>query len=403
MKAVILAGGYGTRLFPITLRTPKPLLPLAGKPVILHIIDSLSKSGVTEILVSIKENQLKIAGCLGNGRDLGCRIAYVYEPAATEENKLGSVGALEYVFSQMEGRPTQCFVIGGDNYFHGLDFRRLKEFHAEKRAHATIALYDVGNSKKASHYGVAVVDRSDRITKFIEKPAAGKAPTTLVSTAAYYLSDDFLCEHIPEYCGHRRRHGKTADRIGDLWEHYLEELQLYGYAFKGYWGDIGNAENYLESNAAALSFAKTRTAIGKKVSIDKTADVRGPVFIGDNVVVGRNAVVGPNATILHDSVVAENAAVMNSIIFERVSIASNTVVENSIVDGSSAVGEDSRVKNSSIGYKAVIGNSCDFVGSKIFPYHSLQDKTTVENQTVGKDSPLSAKQQNELEESCYWL
>ncbi len=400
MKSVILAGGYGTRLYPITLRTPKALLPIAGTPLILHAIGSLAKSGVTGVIVSIREDQLKIAECLGDGKESGSRITYVYEPAASEEGKLGSVGALEYVFSKM-GEPTECFVVGGDNYFHGLDFRKLKAFHAQKRAHATIALYDVGDREKASHYGVVVVDRSGRITKFVEKPSPGEAPSTLASTAAYYLADDFLCERLPEYCGRQRRSGRRADRIGDLWEHYLHDLHLYGYAFKGYWGDVGNAGNYLETNAVALSFTKTK--MGKNVSIHPSAKVRGPVFLGDDVEVGANAVVGPNATILHHSVVSANAAVVDSIVFERVSIGANAAVENSIVDGCSSIGENVRVRNSSVGYKAAVGNSSQTTASRVFPFQSIAGKTVVENEAVGKETELSGRQKKELEESCYWL
>ena len=304
MKAVVLAGGYGTRLYPITLRTPKPLLPIAGKPVVRHTIESLAKSGVTAVVVSIKENQGKIADCIGGGTS-GCKVSYVFEPAAGESEKLGSVGALEYVFSKM-GKPTECFVVGGDNYFHGLDFRKLREFHSGRRAHATIALYDVGTAAKASHYGVAAVDKQGRITKFIEKPPAGSGSGTLVSTAAYYLADNFLCEHIPGYCAHRRRQGKPADRIGDLWEHYLDSLQLYGFAFNGLWGDIGNAENYLETNAAALSLSKKPSIIAKGAKI------------------GKNAVIGPGTSILHHSTIGANCVVAGSVVFERTKIGAGT-------------------------------------------------------------------------------
>ncbi|MFH1107277.1 MAG: NDP-sugar synthase [Candidatus Micrarchaeota archaeon] len=416
MRAIVLAGGYGTRLYPITLRTPKPLLPLAGRPVVLHLIESLAKSGVTEITVSLKANQLKIADSIGDGRRLGCRVSYLYEPGVDEGRKLGSVGALEYVFSKMES-PKQCFVIGADNYFHGLDFKKLRDFHSRKGAHATLALFRLADPALASHFGIAVTDGEDRIREFQEKPAVGSAKSMLASTAAYYLADDFLCEHIPRYCGHRRKTGRQADRIGDLWEHYLSDLRLYGYVFEGTWGDIGNAENYLETDAAALSFergssgtklapgmAKRRGVVmGRDVEIDASASIRGPVFIGDGCSVGRNAVIGPNASVLHDTSIGSGAVVSGSVVFERVNVGDDASIENSVVDGGCRVGPHARISATTVGFKCAIGGSAELRGSKVFPFRSVAAKAVLDCSTVGSEHELSAAERKELEESLYWL
>ncbi|MFH1200150.1 MAG: NDP-sugar synthase [Candidatus Micrarchaeota archaeon] len=416
MKAVILAGGYGTRLYPLTMRTPKPLLPLAGKPIVEHLIESLAASGVNDLVVSIKQDQMRIAEKLGDGSALGCKISYAVEPAASEDNKLGSVGALEYVFSRM-GDPVECFVVGADNYFHGLDYRKLKEFHSSKSAHATIALYHLPDPAQAMHYGVAAVDAHGRITKFQEKPQPGKAASALASTAAYYLDDDFLCRHIPDYCGSARRQGKSADRIGDLWEHYLDSLHLYGYAFRGYWGDIGNAENYLQTDAAALGFSKSRiishvpsgtvkgngVRIGNGVKIHATAVVRGPAFIGDGVHIGKGAAVGPAVSAYNSAHIGEGAKISHSILLEHSKIGKHAAVHNTVIDGHAEIGEGANVDGSTIGFRCAVGAGSHLKNCRLFPFQHAKAHSHLAGQDIGIGAGLSALQKKELGESCYWL
>lgn len=400
MKAIILAGGYGTRMYPLTLRTPKPLLPVAGKPVLEHILGLLAASGVPEAVISLKESQRKIERYFGKGNRLGMHLTYAYEPDVGEQAKMGSVGALANVFKE-HCEPSECLVIGADNFLFGLDLRKLQESHRHRKAHATLALFDLRAKEDVRHFGIAEVDEKGRIRQFQEKPSVEKAASKLASTAVYHLEESFVREHLPAYVKLQHAQGKKADRIGDLWTHFVSSLALHGYPFQGIWGDIGNPSSYLDTNQQAMHFLEKEGGhrIDRKAEIDSSAVITGPVIIEKGVKIGAGARVGPFVHVMHDSVVEANAAVENSIVFERVTVGKNARIMDAVLDGGCVVGAGAVITEDSVlGFKSSVGDTCAVSNSTVYPFEKIA-KTVSGRQAKGDDSALMKK----LERSCYWL
>ncbi len=400
MKAILLAGGYGTRLFPLTIRNPKPLLPVAGKPVLLYTIDLLLKAGIEEITISLKENQKKIEKYFKDGKAFGASIDYLYEPETTEENKLGSVGALNYIFSQIKDA-NDALIIGGDNFIYGLNLLEFTKTHKEKKASASIALFELHNSSEVQHYGVAQLDEKGRITKFQEKPEPEKALSKLASTAIYALDKVFVQEHIPSYTTLKKKKGEKADKLGDLWEHFVHDLHIAGHPFEGIWGDIGNCQGYLQTNKKAFDvFYDKENFISASAKISSTAKIIPPVIIEDHCIVKDHARIGPYAHIMHDSKIGNRVKISNSIVFEACIIAEGSQISDSLVDGSVRIEEGCSVNDHSIiGFGCTIGNSSSISNAKVFPKIKIQQMSGVTGNIKNDITPSS----KELLDSCYWV
>ncbi|MBN3036989.1 MAG: nucleotidyltransferase family protein [Candidatus Diapherotrites archaeon] len=232
MKCVILAGGYAKRLWPITLRRAKPLLPVAGKPIIDYVLESLRRAGVDEVIVSTNaafEDQFR-------EWSRGKRVSVIVEKTTSESNKLGSLGALAYVFEQA-GVDDDCLVIGGDNL---LTFE-LKDFVQAFRGEALVALYDMNDVERVrNRYGVVVLD-GDVVKGFQEKPSDPKS--TLVSTACYLYP-----KSVVSMLGQYLREGNSPDSPGFFLEWLHRRVSVRGFVFEGRWYDIGDLRSYIEVN-----------------------------------------------------------------------------------------------------------------------------------------------------------
>ncbi|MFH1443199.1 MAG: NDP-sugar synthase [Candidatus Micrarchaeota archaeon] len=402
MKAILLAGGYGTRLYPLTLRTPKPLLPVAGKPILQYTIDLLAAAGIKDIIISLKENQEKIEHFFGNGKKSGVKIRYIYEPLTDEEGKMGSVGAINYVLAKV-GAEEGALVIGGDNFIVGLDMRAFTESHRQRKAHASIALFELASATEVQLFGVAKTDSGGRITHFQEKPKPEEALSKLASTAIYALHPKFVNEHLPAYTEMKRKKGEKADKIGDLWEHFVKDLHISGYPFQGIWGDIGNCEDYLQTNRKAFDLLSKQARNGTKISpiakIAKTAEITNPVVIEEGCVIKENAKIGPYVHLMKSCEIGVSAQISNSILFEGCRIGDKCIIENSIIDGKVAISQNSSVTDfSMVGFECRIGEHSNLSGAKVYPKMSIQENSTVEGELLNSITPLT----KELRDSCYW-
>jgi len=220
-KAVILAGGEGTRMRPFTYEIPKPMIPVQGKPLVQHIIELLRKYEVRDIILSIGYKGDKIKEHFGNGTKYGVNITYV-----EEKKKMGTAGALNLV----KPKPTEPFIMLNGDVLAEIDLADLISFHADKNALATIALIAVDDP---SRFGVANL-KGDTILEFIEKPKKGKEPSKLIN-AGVYLLDPKVLDYIP------KGHGMMET---DVFPKLAKEGKLYGYSFTGQWFDTGTPEAY---------------------------------------------------------------------------------------------------------------------------------------------------------------
>ncbi len=239
MKAVVLAGGFAKRMWPLTKDKPKHLLPVAGKPMLDYIMGKLEKiSEIDEIYISTNAKfKMQFEDYLST-KSGDKKITLFIEDAKSEQEKLGSVGALGFLIKENQVR-TELAVIGGDNIFD-FNLTDLIGFFNNKNGNI-VALYDLKSKEHASLYGVVQIDDSGRIIDFFEKPP--KPRSSLVSTACYLFTKQGV-NNIIRYLNE----GNDPDKMGHFIEWLYKNDNVYGYVFEGYWFDIGSFESYDQAN-----------------------------------------------------------------------------------------------------------------------------------------------------------
>ncbi|MGH3092041.1 MAG: nucleotidyltransferase family protein, partial [Gaiellaceae bacterium] len=232
MKAVVMAGGEGTRLRPLTSNQPKPMVPIVGKPCMEHIVELLEKHGFEDVIVTVAFMPQAIRGYFGGGESLGVSIRY-----SVEESPAGTAGSVKLA---EEALGETFLVISGDALCD-VDLAELVRFHREKGAIATIGLVSVPNPLE---FGIVVTDSDGRIERFLEKPSWGQVFTDTINTGIYVLEPEVL-RHVPT--------DRPYDFSKELFPLLLEMGRpLYGYVAEGYWQDIGNLDQYRQANFDAL-------------------------------------------------------------------------------------------------------------------------------------------------------
>lgn len=394
MKAVLLVGGYGTRLFPLTLRLSKCLLPLAGKPVLLHTIELLKGAGINDLVISLRKGQSEIEKYFGDGGEIGVDIVYVYEETTSDEDKLGSVGAMNYVLDQIQLRD-ECLFFGGDNFAHELNIKDLIDHHRGMEAAVTIALYELREKELVRQYGVAQIDEKRRIQRFQEKPRVEEAFSFLAATAIYCLSGKFTERYLPEYIEAVRAAGKKPDMIGELWEHLVKRIPIYGYVFSGMWSDIGNVKTYIQTNSATLKhipeqiessrIAPTACLRGPNIRIERDTPIgtgvliQGPVFIDAGCKVEERCIIGPSVSLAEECKIERGSTIKKSILFEGIEVGKNTMIENCVIDKETRIGDGCCLSgNSIIGYGVTVGDQVRIDNdSKIWPRTNIEDGSII--------------------------
>jgi glucose-1-phosphate thymidylyltransferase len=239
MKAVVLAGGYAKRLYPLTKYIPKPLLPIDGLPILDSIVDQISQvNEINEIIISTNtffKNHFQY-WLQGAPFKFQKKFCLVVEPTVAEENKLGAIKALQYLLDSKEFDHEDLLVIAGDNYF---DFN-ISDFISFYHNHMTpvVAFYDIEDKDKIKgKYGIGILDSNNKIIDFQEKPLAPQS--SLVSTACYIYP-----EHTSQYIQEYAIGGNDMDAPGQFIKWLCKKTDVYGYIVKGMWYDIGSLETY---------------------------------------------------------------------------------------------------------------------------------------------------------------
>jgi mannose-1-phosphate guanylyltransferase/phosphomannomutase len=355
MKAVIMAGGFGTRIQPLTINLPKPMIPLANRPIMLHIVELLKRHGISELVMLLYHQPEIIKNFFGDGSEYGVRITYV-----TPQMDLGTAGAVKAAAPYLDER---FMVISGD-LLTDFDLSAIMRFHEKRRAAATITLTPV---KDPLQFGVVITDKEHRITKFLEKPGWGEVFSDTINTGIYVLEPEVL-DLIPE--------GENRDWSKDIFPQMLaEKAALFGYSQKGYWADVGNTDAYHEACHDILAgkvkvqldeqatAQNNRIFLGTDTQVD-TSDLsllKGMVVVGDNSqVLGRarlkNCMIGRNC-VIEDEVELENVIVWDNAFIKRgcrikgaticqkVKLGPGVVIEDGAVIGDeTTIGEDVYIK-----------------------------------------------------------
>ena len=322
-----MAGGEGSRLRPLTINRPKPMVSIVNKPCLGHIFDLLQRHGVTDAYVTLQYLASQIQDSYGDGGGVGMKLRY-----SVEETPLGTGGSVRQIGDALDDT---FMVISGDA-LTDFDLSAIVRFHRERRAAVTITLYRVPNPLE---YGVVITNDEGRITKFLEKPSWGEVFSDTINTGIYVIEPRVL---------ERYAIGESFDFSKDLFPKLLEEGEpLYGYVADGYWTDVGSIPEYARANGDVL-FGRVKTApVGREirpgvfsngdVEIDDAARLIGPIYLGNGVKIGAGAeIIGP--TVIRDYVAVDGGAVIDrSIVWRNSYIGERAELHGALVGRQCAV------------------------------------------------------------------
>jgi mannose-1-phosphate guanylyltransferase / phosphomannomutase len=330
MKAIIIAGGMGTRLRPLTYNTPKPIVPLANRPFILHQIDLLRKFGITDIILNLHYLSDNIKKIFDDEKKMGVKISY-----SMENDPLGTAGAVKNAEEFFDDKP--MLVFNGD-ILTDINLGKMIQFHEEKKAKVTIALTHVDNP---TIYGLVITDADSRVLEFREKPTWEQVVVNTIN-AGIYIVDPEIFKDVPR--------GKPHSFERQLYPLLLEKKErVYGYKTDAYWMDIGDPVKYLQAHHDILNgyvmanIPGNRLSgnmwIGEKVNISKSAKVRGNVLLGDQCDISDDVLLEESVTLGDKVIVSKGAKIKNSVVHSHTKIGENSRIDGAII-GSGCVVEE---------------------------------------------------------------
>ena len=374
MKAVVMAGGEGSRLRPLTSGLPKPLVPVVGKPVMEHILRLLRKHGITDVVVTLQYLGSAIRDYFGDGADFGMDITYVVEDAP-----LGTAGSVKNAQQYLD----ETFIVISGDALTDIDLGRALEFHRERKASATIVLTSVANPLE---FGVVITKEDGTINRFLEKPSWGEVFSDQVNTGIYILEPGVLNLLPP---------ATIVDWSSDVFPKMLRSgLPLYGYLAPGYWCDIGNIQTYYQANWDALEgrveveIAGERREgniwIGEDVELGHDVRLVGPAYIGQECKIKQGVFINGPVCVGNFSVVDENTKISNSIIWSYSYIGENSRLRQAIVCRHATIKNNSLLEEGAvIGDEVVVGEGSTIdAGVKIWPDKQIEPGSTVHESII---------------------
>lgn len=337
MKAVVMAGGFGTRIQPLTNSRPKPMLPIMNRPMMEHTMMTLKELGITEFIVLLYFKPEIIQEHFGDGSEFGIKITYV-----VPDDDYGTAGAVKLAEEYIGD---DNFIIISGDLVTDFDFQKIFDYHAQKKSKLTITLTSVDNPLE---FGVVIANEEGKIEKFLEKPSWGEVFSDTINTGIYIIEPEIL-EYIPK--------NENFDFGKDLFPLLMREnIDLTaGYA-QGYWRDVGNPESYRDVYEDILTGKVNFKLTGKtKVfpdgmlysdedyTLDESIEIIGKVILGKNVTLAKgvklnNVVIGNNVTIEAD------AKIRNTVLWESVEIGKNTILDNCVICNDNKIGKNVTAK-----------------------------------------------------------
>jgi mannose-1-phosphate guanylyltransferase/phosphomannomutase len=369
-KAIVMAGGQGSRLRPLTSARPKPLVKVANQPVLVHILNWLAKHGFTEVLLTLHYRAEDIARTLGDGLLSGLSLTY-----QVEEAPLGTAGSVKLAENWIGDEP---FLIASGDALTDLNLSLLITRHRESTARMTLALRQV---QDPSQYGVVVTNERGRVIRFQEKPQPDDAVSDLANTGIYCVEPSVL-RQIPG--------GRAYDWSREVFPQLLaEQGSLYGFVLNGYWCDIGSLGAYRQGQRDALLGAVDLrmpgqmlgpdVRAGRNSQISPAAYVKGPVLLGESCRIERGARVFPDSVIGDGTVIGAGACVAGAVLGSRCRIGRGAVIHDCVLDDDVSVGMQSVVSEG-----VVLGRGCRVVDGAAVSDGQRFEPATV----VGAPSPV---------------
>jgi mannose-1-phosphate guanylyltransferase / phosphomannomutase len=330
VRAMVMAAGAGTRLRPLTFAVPKPMVPIANRPVLEYTIEHLKRHGIQEVVLNLHSHPDMIRSHFGDGSAFGMRIRYSAEPEL-----LGTAGGVKKMEEFLGGG--SFLVMSGDG-LTSVNLRKLLRFHRAKRSLGTMGLQEV-NSR--FEYGVTKTSPSGRIARFYEKPSWGDVFSNEVNTGIYVFEPRIFA-FMPK--------GKTYDFGRELWPLLLRRKEpIFGFPVKDYWCDVGSLGEYRRAQRDMLDRKVGFALPGQEITpgvwmeegavVERTAKIEGPCLIGKGARIGADALVGPYTVIGHRTEIGPEAVIRASTLWNDVRVGTRVRLENCIVTHTTSLGE----------------------------------------------------------------
>jgi mannose-1-phosphate guanylyltransferase / phosphomannomutase len=370
-----MAGGEGTRLRPMTANQPKPLLPVANRPIMEHVLRLLKKHGFEETVVTVQFLAALVRNYFGDGEDVGMFLQY-----ATEEMPLGTAGSVKNAEDAL--KDSSFLVISGDA-LTDMDLTEMCRFHKENSALVTVGLTRVPDPLE---FGIVIADEDGRIQRFLEKPTWGQVFSDTVNTGVYIMEPEVLAEVSPK---------ESVDWSHDVFPKLLARgAPIYGYISDKYWEDVGTLESYLKAQADVLSKKVEVDIAGFEVSpgvwvaegadVDPDATLKGPVVVGDYAKIEAGATVREYSVIGANVVVKEGAFIHRAVVHNNVFVGQGTTLRGCVVGKNTDVMRLARIEEA-----AVIGDECVVepeayisAGVKVYPFKTIEAGAVVNTSVV---------------------
>jgi mannose-1-phosphate guanylyltransferase len=345
MKAILLAGGKGTRLRPLTIHTPKPIVPIFDRPFLHYQLDLLKQvSEIDEVILSLNYQPRRIEEIFGDGGDSGLSIRYVVEPVP-----LGTAGAVRYAGDSLR----ESVVVFNGDVLTQVDLGAVIALHRERRAKATIVLTPVENP---TAYGLVETDAAGNIQRFLEKPKADEITCDTINAGIYVLEPDTF-DRIPKDVPW------SIER--SFFPSLIERGETFvAYVYRGYWIDIGTPEKYMQVHRDIMGGRyrmppfdggpDTRW-IAKDARIEEGAIVEGPVFVDEGAVVKAGAHIGPYSVVGRQCHIEEQAVIDHAIVWANTRVSQGAIVRGSILARHCHIGRNALVEDGVVlGDKSVV-------------------------------------------------
>jgi mannose-1-phosphate guanylyltransferase/phosphomannomutase len=368
-----MAGGFGTRLRPLTEKLPKPMAYVANRPMMEHVVRLLAKEGITDLEVLLYFHPEKISSYFGDGAPWGVKMGY-----NTAEADYGTAGAVK----DAEGRLSGTFLVISADIITDFDLSRAIDFHRERNAAVTIVLTRVPNPLQ---YGIVLTEEDGRIIRFLEKPTWGEVFSDTINTGIYIIEPEVLSLIPPK---------RNFDFSKNLFPAMLQRGdRLLGYIAEGYWKDVGNLDEYLNvhldilSGKVEIGFEGKKASqgnvwIGEKTKVDYTAEL-------ENVLLGRECVVGSgvnmtNVVVGDGCVIEDGAVIQSSVLWPRVAVGKGARILENIV------GSDARIQRGAfLAERAVVSDHCDIgidavvkANVKVWPHKVVEDGAVLSSSLI---------------------